>query len=157
MSLDLKSLIEEANRKVVPISDSQLASDMQAKAAREIIGLGEERFVSEFLIADKNAGKFCVYDDEQFPNRLMEIVISNDSETSVWTLLQPTSLYESAGDVIKLRSRLIEAIGRHYLTIPSVVQVFDETRNEMVFLKECGTAQLIDLAQRCLNGEGVAV
>lgn len=123
-------------RNVKPVSDVKVVEDM----LRVLVEMPRH---AQRWINDRVVGALCYYEDERYPQYVLEYAMSNNQD-SVTTLYMKTPEFESLESCRKMREDLISEIGRALMAIPSFVQVYDAGRERRAHLNELGTAQLID-------------
>lgn len=93
---------------------------------------------------DADAGSVCVFMHDNFPGKIIEYV-QGSADDSVTTLYESDSLIADRARLKAARGELITEIGAVLMRLPSTVGVRDEGRERTLPLRECSTAQLMDL------------
>lgn len=129
----------EKYRSLKPINDETTVNAMLTILVEIPPSLQES-----FWIRENDVGSLCLYENEMFPNKVLEYV-QGSADDSVTTLYGPNPIFNSRQALIEARQELIAEIGRSLLALPSTVAVYDSGRERQVMLKELGTAQLYDV------------
>lgn len=95
----------------------------------------------------RNGGRFYLFRHESVPGKVVEYVPDYAQDTSVTTLYEEHSVFESRQRLLDAREEVIAAIDHLLLAVPNTATVRDEGRNKEFKLPELGTAQLLDVLQ----------
>lgn len=110
-------------------------------ASMVALSFAEQR---DLWIFDQDAGILCVYQDPRFPQYVIEYIKGSD-EDSVTTLFETAPLFGDRSRLREARIEIMQEIASHFLSLPSVLTVYDEGRGRQVYLRELGTMQLLDV------------
>lgn len=105
----------------------------------------------EIYGASGKAGCFYLLMSDLFPNKVLEYVPDAQQDSSVTTLYQNNSIFQSRQALVDAREEIIAAIDVLLMSVPGTATVFDEGRGNQYRLAELGTAQLLDVLQHFYN------
>lgn len=100
--------------------------------------------LAAFYAGSAAAGRFYLFKNDQFPDKLIEYVPGLPGDDSVTTLFSGHRIFETRATLLAARTELIEAIERLLMAVPGTAVVRDEGREREVHLHELGVAQLLD-------------
>lgn len=126
-------------RSLKPVNDEPTTNKLLTILV-EIPNAGQEGF----WIRTNDAGYVCLFQHDSVPGRLVEYV-QGSQDDSVTTLYELNPVFATLQSLKDCRNDLISEIGRVLLALPNTVTVHDEGRERQLFLRELGTAQLMDV------------
>lgn len=103
-----------------------------------------------FWIRDPKAGQVCLFEHESAPGVVLEYV-AGSKQDSVSTLYEAATVVGSKQALIDVRTFLITEIAVIFGGLPSAMGFHDAGRGRDVFLREMGTAQLLDELARLMS------
>jgi len=139
----MSKAIYEKYKNIRPITDDQCVMTIQC----QVTALSFKK-AQEYRAKDPIAGSVYLFTDDQFPDRVLEIVPGTTAADSVSTLYAGHALFNSKTALMGARREMIQAIAASFLALPGTIAIPDAGRERDVTLAEHGTAQLIDQMQR---------
>lgn len=141
------SVLIRANQAVKPITDNAKVDAM----LRILIEIPPSEQNDLWLRNDpRRVGDFCLFRHGSYPGVVLEYV-QGGKQDSVTTLYQHSPEFSTRESAAALRRDLMREIAAVTLSIPDSIGIFDHGREREVFLREMGTAQLVDTLARALN------
>ena len=103
-----------------------------------------------YWVEDHDAGSIFLlgfYDTDSKQNYFLEYIKGKTYpfDDSVTTLYRAAPEFGERQRLVDVRKEIISEIGRLFLSLPSVVTIFDQGRSREAHLNELGTAQLLDV------------
>lgn len=131
--------IQHYNQFIRPVSDEQTVNRLLSI----LVELTPEA-QKDFWFRDERAGNVCLFAHESAPGKILEYV-QGRRDDSITTLYVVSAVFASRQALIDARNDMMTEISAGMFTIPGAIGIFDEGREREVYLKEMGTAQLLDL------------
>lgn len=141
----------ERYRHMVVVNGERLTHELSF-AMRQL----SEEAQSRLMARSNKAGAMWLFRDPAKPGYLLEVVYSLEHGDYVSSVYRDDAVNSSAGDVLRMRENLIDALAERHGLSAELMTVTDEGRGREIGLNEMGTGQLIDLLSEQL-GSSLAV